>query len=503
MRVTVAHGDVTQLATPALIVNLFEGVKQPGGATGAVDSALDGAISQLIQEGETRGKRGEMTLLHTFGRISPSRVVVAGLGKQDSFDQDVVRQVTAEACRFLRRRGVGEAATIAHGAGIAGMGSRESGQAIAEGAYLGLYLFSAYLTGNENDKRQIEELTIIERDQSKVSDLEAGVKQGTDIAEGVLLARDMVNEPANAMTPTRMAEIARHMAEEEGLECQVLERHDMEELGMGAFLGVAQGSIQPPKLITVQYRGDPDNPSNNLALVGKGITFDSGGLSLKTASGMEEMKRDMAGGASVLGAIKVLARFRPKLNITAIVGATENMPSGSAQRPGDIVKTMGGKTIEVLNTDAEGRLVLADLLCYARHLGLTRLVDIATLTGAIVVALGNRYSGVMGNDQPLVEEVLAAGRATGEPVWQLPLHDDFKSQIRSNAADIKNVGGRGAGSITAAMFLAEFAQGTPWAHLDVAGTTFTSKERGYMVKGATGVPTRTLVSLSVNLSNAK
>ena len=502
MRVTVAHGDVIQMATPALIVNLFEGVKSPGGATGAVDSAMGGVISQLIQEGEVKGKKGEMTLIHTFGRITPARVVVAGLGKQDSFDPEIVRRVTAEACRFLRSRGIKTAATIAHGAGIGGMSPQDSGQAIAEGALLGLYRFGTYLTGEESEKPQIGELTIIERDQARLAYLKEGVRLGCDIVEGVTLARDMVNEPPNVLTPTRMAEIAHELAQAEALECRVLERHDMEELGMGGFLGVAKGSSQPPKLIVLQYRGDPDNPANNLALLGKGITFDSGGLSLKTASGMEDMKRDMAGGAAVMGAMLVLARLAPRLNITGIIGATENMPGGSAQRPGDIVRTMGGKTIEVLNTDAEGRLVLADLLCYARHLGLGRLVDVATLTGAVVVALGNRISGVMGNDQRLVDRVIAAGSAAGEPAWQLPLHDDYKEHLRSTVADIKNVGGRGAGAITAACFLAEFTDGTPWAHLDVAGTTFTDQERGYMVKGATGVPVRTLVKLGMDLAQA-
>ena len=501
MRVTVVQADMTQISTPALIVNLFEGVEQPGGATGTVDHALDGAISWLIREREIKGKKGEMTLIHTLGRITPARVLVAGLGKQDSFDRHVVREVIAEACRFLRRRGVARATTIAHGAGIGGMTGRESGQAIAEGASLGLYRFSNYMTSDESGKDQFEELSIVERDPSKIADLEAGVQQGSHTAEGVMLTRDMVNEPPNVMTPTRMAEIAQQMAEAQGLECTVLERHDMEELGMGAFLGVAQGSSQPPKLITLQYQGDPDNPANNLALLGKGITFDSGGLSLKTASGMEEMKRDMAGGASVIGALRVLAHLTPKVNITGIIGATENMPGGSAQRPGDIVRTMGGKTVEVLNTDAEGRLVLADLICYARHLGFSRLVDIATLTGAIVVALGNRVSGIMGNDQHLVDDVIAAGRAAGEPVWQLPLYDDYKEQIRSTVADVKNIGSRGAGSITAACFLGEFTQGTPWAHLDVAGTTYTDQVKGYLVKGATGIPVRTLVDLGVSLAS--
>ena len=499
MRITVTHGDVTHVSTPALIINLFEGVTHPGGATGAVDRALDGAISQLIAEGETKGKKGEMTLVHTFGRIAPSRVLVTGLGKSDKFGVATIREVTAEACRFLRRRGITSAATIAHGAGIGGISPSNSGQAIAEGASLGLYRFTEYQSRDDDSRGNLDEISIIEGDVSKLDELEKGARQGSDVAEGVSLTRDMVNSPPNVMTPTRMAEIAMQIASVEGLDCAVLERHDMEELGMGSFLGVAQGSVEPPKLITLQYRGDPDNPGNNLGLLGKGITFDSGGLSLKTAQGMEDMKRDMAGGASVMGAMKILARLQPKINVTGIIGATENMPGGQAQRPGDIVRTMGGKTIEVLNTDAEGRLVLADVICYAKHLGLTRMVDIATLTGAVVVALGNRITGVMGNDQPMVDRVLASGERMGEPSWQLPLHD-YKDMIRSNVADMKNTGGRGAGSITAACILAEFAEGVAWAHMDVAGTTYTDREKGYMVKGATGVPVRTLVELSTSLA---
>lgn len=499
MRITVLVGDVTQTSTPALIINLFEGVTQPSGATGAVDQALDGAISELIADGETKGKKGEMTLVHTFGRITPARVLVVGLGKSDGFNVNTIREVTAEACRFLRRRGITTAATIAHGAGIGGISPRESAQAIAEGTSLGLYRFTEYQSRNDDSRISLDELSIIENDASKLDELEQGARHGSHVAEGVALTRDMVNSPPNVMTPTRMAEMALELASTEGLECAVLERHDMQELGMGSFLGVAQGSVEPPKLITLQYRGDPDNPGNNLGLLGKGITFDSGGLSLKTAQGMEEMKRDMAGGASVMGAMKILARLQPKINVIGIIGATENMPGGQAQRPGDIVRTMGGKTIEVLNTDAEGRLVLADVMCYAKHLGVTRMVDIATLTGAVVVALGNRITGIMGNDQPLMDKVLSAGDRMGEPSWQLPLHD-YKDMIRSSVADMKNTGGRGAGSITAACILAEFAEDVAWAHMDVAGTTYTDREKGYMVKGATGVPVRTLVELSTSLA---
>ncbi len=500
MDIRVVQEDVTKIKVQALVVNLFEGVQKPGGATGAVDQALEGAITQLIQDGEVKGKKGAFTLIHTFGKIGPSRVLVAGLGKEGSFNQESVREVTAGSCRYLRKLGLESVATIAHGSGIAGLDPRSSGEAIAEGALLGLYHFKIYLTNGEDSNAGIKELLIVEQDSAKVGDLEMGIERGSLLAESAIIARDMVNEPANILTPTRMVELARQVAGEEGLEIKVLERQDMEELKMGALLGVARGSDQPPKMIILKYLGDPENPANNLGLVGKGITFDTGGISLKSAGGMEEMKGDMAGGASVIGAMKAIGRIKPKINVTGIIAATENMPGGSAQRPGDVVRSMSGKTIEVINTDAEGRLVLADALCYAREMGITRLVDIATLTGAMVVALGHACSGVMGNNQKLIDKVMEVGESTGERIWQLPMYDDYKEDIKSKVADMKNVGGRSAGSLTAAQFLAEFAEDTPWAHLDIAGTYFSSKEKGYVVSGGTGVPTRTLINLAVELA---
>ena len=501
MEIKVVPGDVTQIVVPAVIVNLFEGVKRPDGATGAVDAALDGVITQLIGDGEIKGKKGETTLIHTFGKIGPSRVLVVGLGKSECFDEETVREVAASSCRYLRRLSINKVATIAHGAGIAGLDAEASGQAIAEGSILGLYRFKNYLSKDDgDDSGEIGDLLIVEQDESKMGELEEGAKRGRFIAEAAMLARDMVNEPANVLTPSRMAEIASQVAKDEDLEIKVLEREEMEELGMGALLGVAKGSDQPPKLIVLKYSGDPDDPSNNLGLIGKGITFDTGGISLKPAAGMEDMKGDMAGGASVIAAMKVIGRLKPKINVTGMIAATENMPGGSAQRPGDVVRSMSGKTIEVINTDAEGRLVLADALFYARQTGVTRLVDIATLTGAMVVALGNACSGVMGNNQELIDQVIKAGQTAGERMWQLPMFDDYKEQIESNVADMKNIGGRAAGSITAAQFLAEFSEDTPWAHVDIAGTYFSTKEKGYLVKGATGAPTRTLINLALSLA---
>ena len=502
MKIAVENTDIVSARTPALVVNLFKGVKVPGGATGAVDKALDGAITGLIDDGEITGKKGEMTLVHTMGRIGPARVVVAGLGPQDEFDAEVVRRVSSEALRFLRGKGICQAVTIAHGAGVGGLSPEVAGQAVAEGSLLGLYRFDLYHTkGGESDD-DFAELTIAELDRGRADALRTGVAQGRAMAEATMIARSMVNEPANVMTPTSMAEVARGVAEQHGLGFETLDNADMKRMGMGAFIGVAQGSDEPAKLIILTYEGDPEHPGNNLGLIGKGITFDTGGISLKPAAGMESMKGDMAGGASVIAAMQIIAQLRPRINVTGMVAATENMPGGSAQRPGDVVTAMNGKTIEIINTDAEGRLVLADTLCLARERGITRLVDVATLTGAMVTTLGKACTGVMGNDDALIGDVIAAGKQTGEKFWQLPMFDEYKELIRSDVADMKNSGGRQAGSISAAFLLKEFVEGASWAHLDIAGTSTSERASGYLVKGATGAPARSLAQLAMNLANA-
>ena len=501
MKITVAVDEITQVETPALVVNLMKGVTEPGGATGAVDKALDGAISRLIQDGEIKGNQGSIGMLHTMGKIAPQRVVVVGLGPVEKLDAQVVRQVSGGVARYLRQRGIASAATVAHGAGVGGLDPAASGQAIAEGVLLGLYKFESYLsTDDDRPQSDLEEMVIIDRDPAQTAAIRSGVAVGQTMAEGAILARDMVNEPANVMTPTQMAETAGRVAGAGGLSLTVFETSQMREMGMGALLGVAQGSDEPPKLIVLEYKGDPDKPENNLGLVGKGITFDTGGISLKQPGGMEAMKGDMAGGASVIAAMQVIARLKPKINVTGIIAATENMPSGSAQRPGDVVRAMNGKTIEVINTDAEGRLVLADALCWAREKGITRLVDVATLTGAVVVALGNACTGVMGNDQALTDHIVAAGDDAGEKFWQLPMFDEYKALIKSDVADMKNSGGRQAGSITAALLLAEFVDGAAWVHLDIAGTSTAAGTKGYQVKGASGVPVRTLAQLACRLA---
>ena len=499
MDVKVVSGDIVTQRVGAIVVNLFEGVTAPGGATGAVDRALNGAIVRLIEDGEIRGEKGELTLIHTLGTLEPSRVLVAGLGKASDFDLDGVRTVSAEVCRYLRRKGIRHVATVAHGGGIGGIDPGAAAQAVAEGAVLGLYRFDRYRS-DDKDKREMEEMAIVEIDPSKVAAMQDAVAEGVLVADATNLCRDLANEPANVMTPTQLAEAALEVANQSGMEIDVLDRPRMAELGMGALLGVAQGSEEPPKLIILHYKGDPSDPKNNCGLLGKGITFDTGGISIKPSANMGVMKGDMAGGAAVIGAMKAIGSLKPKINVTGVIAAAENMLGGKAQRPGDIVKAMNGKTIEIENTDAEGRLVLADAIAYARSLGLGRLVDVATLTGAMSVALGNVFIGAFGNDQDLIDRVVGAGKRAGERMWQMPSSGDYKEQYKSAVADLKNTGGRPAGSITGAQFIGEFAEGVPWVHLDIAATSRTNSDKGWNPRGATGVSVRTLVRLAQNLA---
>ncbi len=494
MEIQVVSGDITKLPVSAIIVNLFEGVKKTSGATAAVDKALGGLITQLIAEGEIKGKRNQVTMIHSMGKIAPQRVVVAGLGKEKELTLSVIRGVAAESCRSLRKVGARQVATIAHGTGVRGIDADKSAQAVTEGAMLGLYTFLKHQT-REAEEGEIEQLLIVGQGE-KLALLKRGCARGRIMAEATNLARDMANEPANYMTPTHMAEVAQRVAGEWGLECRILEQADMEKLGMDAFLGVSRGSRQPPKLIVLSYKGG-DPQRSTLGLVGKGITFDSGGISIKPSEGMGDMKGDMAGGAAVIAAMRAIGELKPQVSVTALVPATENLPDGAALKPGDIIRASNGKTIEVVNTDAEGRLILADALSYALKLGLSPVVDVATLTGACHIALGDLCTGAFGNNQKLINKVLKAGEEAGEYIWQMPMYEEYREQNKSDVADIKNSAGRWGGAITAAHFLAEFVEQTPWVHLDIAGPSRAEKERNQLVKGATGVAVRTLVNLAL------
>jgi leucyl aminopeptidase len=498
MEIKVITGDITTLKTDAIIVNTFKGAKRLDGDIAAADKALDGAISHLIKQGTIKGNLNEITLLHTLGKLPAERVVVVGLGTKKELNLNKIRSAVAETCRHLRKAGVTSIAGIVAVAGINGITKEGTAQALAEGALLGLYTFRRYITKKEDAPGEIKEFLIASTAKEKTR-LEKAVIKGQIMAEAANWARDIVNEPANKMTPDNMAEAARQLAATYSLSIEVLDRQRMARLGMGGLLGVAQGSQQPPRFIILGYKGKTTTDSD-LVLVGKGITFDSGGISIKPSEGMADMKGDMAGGASVLATLIAAARLKPKINITALVPATENLPSGTALKPGDIIKAMNGETIEVLNTDAEGRLILADALSYAVKLKAKAIVDVATLTGACMVALGKICTGVFGNNQELTDKVISAGREAGELSWQLPMFEEYREQLKSNIADIKNIGNRYGGAITAAKFLADFVKDTPWVHLDIAGTADSDKESGYLVKGATGVPMRTLVNLVLTLA---
>lgn len=495
MEFHVSAGEITGAVADAIVVNLFEGVTTPGGATGAVDAALDGAISKLIAQGDIRGKSAEITTIHTFGKLPSARVVVAGLGKQKDFDIDAVRNLSANLVRALRKPSIKTIATIAHGAGIGGLDAEACAQAVAEGSLLGNYRFLRH-KAPDDDRSEISRVTLIERDSDKAKAMEAAAARGVAMAEATNLARDMANEPSNHLTPTDIAARAAEVAKADGLEIEVLERDDMEKKGMGSFLSVAKGSAQPPKMIRLSYKGRAGD-GYDLALVGKGITFDTGGISIKPAANMEAMKADMTGAASVIAAIGAIARLKPKTNVVAIAPCTENMPGGNATKPGDVVKAMNGRTIEVINTDAEGRLVLADGLCWAKELGAANIVDVATLTGAVTTALGDVAYGLMTNNDAFCSKVEAAAVAAGEKTWRLPMWKEYDEFIKSDVADCKNTGTRGAGTIVGAKFLEPFVGDIPWVHMDIAGVDMMSADKGWASKGASGYSVRTMINLGL------
>ena len=448
------------------------------------------SLSEVYASGEATGKMYEMTLVHRPVGFKAKRILLAGSGPVEKFTSAELRRVSAAALRHLKSKSVGNIAILLDGA----FSGAEHVEAAVEGAVLGDFEPDRYKT-DKKSKKPVEQFTVAVAKNG----LDAALARGRATAEAQNLTRELVNEPANRLTPTSLADAARQMAVAQGLECEVLDRDRMKQLGMGSLLGVAMGSAEPPALIVLRYRpAGKSSGTGHLGLVGKGVTFDTGGISIKPADGMEKMKYDMAGGAAMIGTMRALAQLKPPIPVTALIPAVENMPGSRAQRPGDIVTSLSGKTIEVINTDAEGRLILADALTYARTLGCTHLVDAATLTGSIVVALGSVNIGAFGNNDRLVERVLEAARAAGEKMWRMPLDDDYKEQLKSAFADMANVGGRPAGAITAALFLREFADQTPWVHLDIAGTAWLDEAKPYMSKGPSGVGVRTFVNLAAN-----
>jgi len=426
----------------------------------------------------------EFTLVHFAPGIAAQRIVLVGAGKREKFGTAELRRLAAAAVRYLKSRSVKRLAFLAR----EGERTTEAAQAVTEGLLLGNFDGDKYRTDKKNPP--VESAVLVGFDPAA----QGGIGRGRIIAESQNFTRELGNEPSNLLTPRLLAERAEAMAREAGLAVDILDEKHIEELKMGALMGVARGSVEPPRVIVLTYMPEKVTPGAPvLGFVGKAITFDTGGISIKPSNDMEKMKFDMAGGAAMLGAMRALARLKPPVKIITVIPSTENMPGGRAQKPGDVQIAMSGKSIEIINTDAEGRLVLADGLHYAKQLGCTHLIDAATLTGACVIALGHTATGVMGSDDELVQEVLDAAKRAGEPGWPLPLWDDYKELIKSDVADVKNSGGRPAGTITAALFLKEFADGYPWVHLDIAGTAYTESDLGTVPRGPTGVPVGTFV----------
>lgn len=486
-----------QVPGSALAVFGFEGSPASSGTVERLPSEVRGLLEELQSTRELTGKSYECTLLHHPAGLAAQKLLVVGAGKKEKFNGAQLRRVAACAVRYLRARGIHDVAWV--------LSSEESQaasvQAVVEGAVLADYDADRYRTERDGERR-IDYLVLATGGTSPSDAALATLERARLIAEAQNYTRDLVNEPANRMTPTQLAERAQDMATRFGLDCQVLGPQEIRDLKMGAFLGVAQGSDEPAKLIVVRYL-PPDAPEAPvIGLIGKGITFDTGGISIKPSENMHEMKTDMAGGATMLGVMQALAQLKPRVRVVAVIPATENMPSGKASKPGDVVTSMSGKTIEILNTDAEGRLVLADALAYAKQLGCTVLIDAATLTSAIAIALGNITTGVFGWNQEWVNRVLASAAAAGEKMWQMPLDEDYRELYKSTIADLANTGGRYGGAITAAMFVGEFAGDTPWVHLDIAGTRWSNEEKPYLAKGPTGAAVRTLVHLLTNLASS-
>ena len=522
MDIQTSAGGLDAADVQAIAVPYFKDEQPHEGVLQQLDAATGGLVKSVFESEELKGKEGETAYIVVGdgreGQLRARRVLLVGVGERGTYGPAQVSRFAGTAARSLRARNVKSIGLVPR----AGEGADECAAAAAaavEGVVMGSFDLDKYKTADK-EERVIERFVVIAEGADEAA-LARGAERGRIVGESVNFTRDMANEPGAYMTPTNMAQRAQGVANEFGLEIDVLDRARMEELGMGSLLSVARGSEEPPALIVLKYTpdggarvnlveagksagkasgGDGDGKAGAgggelLSFVGKGVTFDTGGISIKPGENMELMKYDMTGGATVIGVMRAVAQLKPPFPVLGVVPAVENMPSGRATKPGDVVRAMSGKTIEVINTDAEGRLILADAISYAKRLGATRVVDLATLTGAVSIALGDVNTGVMGTDQKLIDELIEAGREVGEKLWQLPLDQEYTKQIKSDIADIKNVGGRKAGTITAAAFLKEFADGVSWAHLDIAGTAWGDEAKPFRSKGPTGVGVRTLLNL--------
>jgi leucyl aminopeptidase len=493
MKLSIQTSPIEQIAADALAVPCFE-VAEGQTATDPAVTNQNGWLSELRASGEFSGKLYEAVTLHRPVGLAAKRLVVIGAGKPDKFSPVEARRAAGVLVRSLKAKGVKSLVFWLDST----QDTEANIRAAAEGAIIGSWEPDKHKSDTKKDSAKLIETFAIAVATLR-PELSSAVEAGRIIGESQNFTRDLVNEPANLLTPAKLVEAARGMAANQKLEFEGLDLDAMTKLGMGSLLGVSLGSDEPPFLIVLKYKPSA-TPAHDahLAYVGKGVTFDTGGLSIKPSDGMEKMKYDMAGAAAVLGAMEAIAQLKPSVAVTAYVPTVENMINGSAQRPGDIVTAMSGKTIEVLNTDAEGRLILADAITYANRNGATHIVDAATLTGAIAIALGHHNIGAFTNDQAFCDRLIASAKTAGEKTWQLPMDDEYKEYLKSAFADLPNIGGRYAGSITAAWFLREFADPTPWVHLDIAATAWLDEGKAWISKGPSGVAVRSFVQLALD-----
>lgn len=487
MDIKVLNAELKDQSCDVLVVGIYEKTETLSGIAASVDEALGEIITEyVIKKDKFEAKFATTYLLQTYGKIPANKVLVVGLGEKDKFSPNKLRELSA---KIIKKVNTIKAKKVCIDLGKLEFDAALSGKTVAEGALIGEYSFDKYKSKKDENKVKLEEFILVEKDSEKFNKLKTGVEKGIKIANAMSFARDLSNEPAQHVTPTKLADIAKKL---DGIKTKIYEKDDIENMGMSAFLAVGKGSAEFPKFIHMKYT--TNNPKKKIAIIGKGITFDSGGLDLKPASSMLNMKDDMSGAACILAVMDLLKSFNPNVEVHGLIAACENMPSGSSYKPGDILTAKNKKTIEVDNTDAEGRLTLADALCYACELGVDEVIDIATLTGACMVALGTQAGGIMGNNQELMDKLIKTGEENGERFWQLPMYEEYKEGLKSDVADMRNTGSRYGGASTAGVFLQEFVKDVNWAHLDIAGVAFLDKPQKELIKGATGSGVRTLIN---------
>ncbi len=496
MQIQLENQPYSSIQADALVTYVFDKENKIDGILSDIDQAMDGRVAALVATGELTGKSLELVLIHFPEGLDAKRLLLVGAGKPEKFAQSDLRKIAGTALRYLKSRGVKKFVFLAR----EGERGPVAAQAVTEGLGVADFESNKYQT-EKKPSPEIQSVLLAGFDANQNGNLPEAVDHGRVIAESQNFARDLINEPSNRLTPRMLAARAEAMAKEVGLGVEILDERKISELKMGALIGVAQGSVEPPRVIVIRYTPEnarPDSPV--LGLVGKAVTFDTGGISIKPADNMEKMKYDMGGGATMLGAMRAIAYLKPSVPVIAVIPATENMPGGRAQKPGDVQVAMSGKTIEVINTDAEGRMILADGVFYARKLGCTHLIDAATLTGAIQVALANVHVGAFGTPREYLDQFLASAKAVGEKMWPMPMDDEYQEMIKSNIADIRNTGsGKGGGAITGAWFIKEFAEDTPWIHLDIAATCWVDEGKPWLAKGPTGVAIRSIVDFAMKL----